>query len=221
MRKRETLTDLMKGLEADPSWVARRQALDEERSQKVERYRAAAKPIIRDLATAGIKINDEWDLVNSRNRYDAALPVLLKHLRLAYPDVVREGMARALARPWARDIAWDQVLDAYLHEPNKSKVAAKGELGAPSGPKEGMAIALSGMARPGDLGTLIDLISNPENGPSRIFFVSNLSRSRSLSASDALARLADDGDLYEEIAFRAKSKLQREARNARSSKQRH
>jgi hypothetical protein len=118
-------------------------------------------------------------------------------------------------------MAWEQVLGAYLAESNKSRVAPPGEVGSPSGPKDGMAVALSEMAQPEDLDVLIDLICDPKNGRSRIFFVKNLSRSRSPKAFETLSRLSREPELYKEIEYRLQAKLRREAKKAgsRSAKQ--
>jgi hypothetical protein len=93
-------------------------------------------------------------------------------------------------------------------------VAPSGEIGAPSGPKGAIAIGLSNMAKSGDMNTLIRLISDTSNGPSRIFFVDNLSRSRSTKAFEVLSRLSNDPDLHKEIERRLKGKLRRQAKKA-------
>lgn len=72
------------------------------------------------------------------------------------------------------------------------------------------------MARPKDRNQLIGLISDPKNGPSRIFFVANLSRAKSPQAFETLARLSNDPELRIEIAFRLKSKLQRQTKKDRA-----
>ena len=128
--------------------------------------------------------------------------------------MVREGIARALVKKWARSLAWDGLLEAYRNEPNLSNVAPPGEIGAPSGPKVAMADAISTMATPSDLDTLIELISNPSNGPSRIMLIRNLSRSRAKLAFETLVRLKDDPDLKLEIEHVLKAKLRRQAKKS-------
>lgn len=201
-------------LDADRDRASRLAERERTRREIVARYRLAAQPIIKDLTSIGFVIESEWDFVNTPERYDAALPVLMKHFHMDYPYFVREGLARSFARPWARHLAWDQILTAYLSEPNKEQVVPSGEMTAPSGVKEGMAVALSAMAHRNDLDTLIGLISDPENGPSRIFFVKNLSQAKTREAFDTLTKLSTDRDLSREIAFRLKSKLRRWVRTS-------
>jgi hypothetical protein len=84
-----------------------------------------------------------------------------------------------------------------------------------------MAVALSEMAKPEDLDTLITLITDVSNGPSRIFFVKNLSRLRSAKVFEALSRLSNDRDLHAEIEFRLKSKLRRQVKKAGGKSAKH
>lgn len=199
---------------AGSDWTSQRAERDQKRREIVARHRLAAQPIIKDLASIGVTVDSVWDLVDSPKRYDSALPVLMRHFQGKYPDFVREGLARSVGRPWARRVAWDQILAAYLSEPNKAPISSPEDIAAPSSLKEGMAVALSEMAHRNDLDVLIQLISNPENGPSRVFFVKFLSRAKTQEAFDTLTKLLTDRDLSREIAFRLKSKLKRWVRTS-------
>jgi len=55
--------------------------------------------LIEDLKQIGINVSSVWDLVNGPNNYDNALPVLLKHLKLAPNSWYKEGIVRALGVP--------------------------------------------------------------------------------------------------------------------------
>jgi hypothetical protein len=72
------------------------------------------------------------------------------------------------------------------------------------------------MARPDDIDHLIALISDPANGPSRVFFVKNLSRSKSQRAFETLVRLSKDAEIAGEIEFKLKNKLRRQAKKDRA-----
>ena len=209
-----TTTEVAGRLAGGPDWMSQRGERDRQRREIVARHRLAAQPIIKDLASIGFVVDSVWDFVDSPKSYDAALPVLMKHFQKDYPDFVREGLARSFGRPWARHVAWDRVLAAYLSEPNKAQISPPEDMAAPSSLKEGMAVALSEMAHRNDLGALIELISNPENGPSRVFFVKFLSRAKTQEAFDTLTKLLTDRDLSREIAFRLKSKLKRWVRTS-------
>lgn len=175
--------------------------------------RLAEQPILDDLRRVGIDVGSVYSLLGANTtNYEASVPALLTHAERDYPDSIREGIYRSLAARKARALAWDVVLSAYLAEPNKSQIAGPGVIGAPSGPKDGMAIALSGMASSADLPAMIKLITEPKHGPSRIFFIANLVRSRSSLAFETLASLSNDPDLKTEIAIRLKAKMRRQAK---------
>jgi len=217
--KRSTMSEPARRSQAGSDLVSQPAERDRKRRDVIARHRMAAQPIIKDLASIGFKVGCVWDFVNTPERYDAALPVLIEHFHKAYPDFIREGLARSFGRPWARHAAWDHVLAAYLSEPNRSGVSPPQEIAAPTDLKEGMAVALSEMAHRSDLDVLIQLISNPENGPSRVFFVKFLSRSKTREAFDTLTKLMTDRDLSREIAFRLKSKLKRWVRISQQQSQ--
>jgi HEAT repeat protein len=73
-----------------------------------------------DLSQVGVYIDDLWDLVKTRETYDAAIPILvdwLAHLdeRVA-PDIrarVEEPIVRALTIPGARKIAPPVLLERF------------------------------------------------------------------------------------------------------------
>jgi len=201
----------------DPALAQRyRDAKEAFHERKVTELRLAEQPILDDLRRIGIDVPSIWNLGSSSQRYDAGIPILLAHAERGYPDRIREGIYRIFAARRTRAMAWDDVLRAYLREPNKSHIAGPGEIGAPSGPKEGMAVALSGMASRADLATLIALISEPNNGRSRIFFVANLARSRSPLAFNTLVSLAGDSELATEIGHSLKGKLRRRVNSLRA-----
>lgn len=204
--------ELMARLRNDPDWVRRMAELETARRVAAANYREAVSPIIRDLAAAGIPVEGLHQLSKTDARYEAAIPILLEHFGRNYPDGVRAAVAWSLAHRGARNIAWEPLLRAYMLEPNRSGSAPPNATGSPSSDKDGMAGALSEMAHPDDIDQLIALISDTGNGPSRVFFVKNLSRSKSQRAFDTLVRLSKDAEIAPEIEFRLKNKLRRQAK---------
>jgi HEAT repeat protein len=179
-------------------------------------FRKAVDPIIRDLAAAGIWVKGLQQLSPTDAKYEAAIPILLDHFGRNYPDGIRAYVVRSLAHRRARRLAWEPLLKTYLQEPNRDGLARPGEFGSPSSDKDGLADALSEMARPDDIDHLIALISDPANGPSRVFFVKNLSRSKSQRAFETLVRLSKDAEIAAEIEFKLKNKLRRQAKQDRA-----
>ena len=208
--------EFMARLRSDPDWVRRMAELEKARQVAAANYREAVSPIIRDPVAAGIPVKGLHHLSKTVTRYEAAIPILLKHFRSSYPDGVRAAVASALAHRRSRNMAWEPLLRAYMLELNRSGPAPPGATGSPSSDKDGMAWALSEMARPDDIDQLIALISDPANGPSRVFFVKNLSRSKSQRAFETLVRLSKDAEIAAEIESKLKNKLRRQAKKDRA-----
>jgi hypothetical protein len=186
---------------------------DSDRRERIAtRNRLAQRPLLADLKSVGVSVDSVWSLSRTNPNYGSAIPILLQHIELEYPAIVREGIAKAIGGPGSREIAWEPINTLYLTEPNLPDRAPDGEIGAPSGPKDKLACAISEMAKPDDLPTLIELISDAKNGPSRVFFVTNLVRSKKPIAFETLVRLSKDPDLKIEIEQRLKGKMKREAK---------
>jgi hypothetical protein len=118
-------------------------------------------------------------------------PVLLDHLtRPDNPPWLLEWIGRAFGRKSARPIVWDTLVK-LIKSHSLEKSAA-----------EGVMVAISDMAQPRDLPTVIDLLTDRTLGTSRIFLVSNLMRSKKPEARAALLQHQDDPDLTKEITAR-------------------
>jgi hypothetical protein len=115
-----TASELMQRLGNDPDWVRRqteRKALHEERVAALrEAVRPEEMPLIADLASVGQHIKSVWDLVNTRERYPTAIPVLVEHLGRVHHPYMREGIARALTVPEARGIAGSALLQELVSQ---------------------------------------------------------------------------------------------------------
>ncbi len=182
-----TLAEHTKLCEADPDWIARRDANEQKRVLAGEESHRQQAPLLQDLESVGIIIFCVWDLVNTAKPYPSAWPILLAHLSRPYEDRIRERIARSLAVKDARAIVWDRLVELMYSEPPQS------------GAKAGMMVAISAMACPSDLKAIIDLISDPSIGSCRLFLVSNLMRSKKPEARQVLLALRDDPDLRLEI----------------------
>lgn len=193
MGRAVTAGELLRELEADPEWVAARDARDRDARDQEEQFRREQQPLVADLAAAGVVVQSAWDLLNSPGPYPAALPILMFHLSRPYSERVLEGIARALAVKEARPIAWDELL-ALLKSGTLPPEAANAAM-----------VAISAMARPSDLPVLVALIREPSLGARRVFLVRNLMRSKRPEARATLLQLRDDPDLRIEIAARLRA----------------
>jgi hypothetical protein len=175
-----TAEELLREFEADPEFTRVQAGQDAARRDAERTLRAAEAPLVDDLARAGFAVDSAWDLVNTSDPYPEALPILLRHLQLPYPDRVREGIARALAVRGDAAFAWDTLVDLYRDEP------------AGTDAKDGLAVALAAGGSTAVLDDLIELLADPRHGQSRILLIKGISRSRSDKARKTLARLVHD-----------------------------
>lgn len=189
--RRRTVEEILADLAKDPDFMNRAK----ERDRKIEEINKALeveeRPIINDLRDVGYSVKSVWDLVNSKYAYDAAIPVLVKHLLLPYSDVVRGGIARALAVPQARS-AWHIILGEYAKTPSPMD---GGGLGA----KEGLAVALGEIATGKELNEIFDLCIDEKNGPSRILLLAAFKKNKTSFSKRALDILKKDSTFTKEI----------------------
>jgi hypothetical protein len=192
---RETAAELMARLNADPEWVAREKARDEEFRRKGQELARAEAPLVKELQFAGLTVNSVWDLVNGRYWFKSkvkagpharVLPILLAHLERPYPDAIRDGVARAMAIPAAR-FAWPVLVKLFRQEQQESRT------------KQGLAVALSNIADDELLDELINLIRDPQNGMSRALLLRALEVSHRSDKRKVLMEFGGDPLLHREV----------------------
>lgn len=185
-----TLGEAMAQQDVDPAYQAMRAAKGNEHAERVEQRRREAKPLLDDLAAIGVVIDGVQRLLSIPRPDDRIYPILLDHLRRTYSPHLLEWIGRSFGTKSARPVVWEELV-SLLKDHTLEKSAA-----------DGVMVAVSEMAQPRDLPTLIELISNRCLGQRRIFLVSNLMRSKRPEARATLVRLQDDPDLIEEIEAR-------------------
>jgi hypothetical protein len=185
-----TAQELLAQQAADPVYQATRRARDRELAEIAEQRTQEQQPLLNDLAAAGVTVDWVGGLCSIPDADERIYPVLLDHLTRAHSPWLLEWIGRAFGRKAARPVVWDTLV----------KLIKTHALEEPA--VEGVMAAISEMAQPSDLATLIDLLSDPSIGSSRIFLVSNLMRSKRPEARAALLRHQDDPDLTNEIRAR-------------------
>lgn len=187
MTKKETASELMARLQADPDFVARTNRREAERLAREAELRSVQVPLVEELRRVGVLVDSVWDLVNTSASYLRALPVLLTHLHRAYPPAVREGIARALAVPAAR-FAWGDLDRLYRAETNEMV-------------RTGLAAALAATAGEEQIDGVIALVQDKGLGSSRLILLSALERSSDPQALSTLLHLRTDPDFAKEVPF--------------------
>lgn len=144
-------------LQNNPAYRAAVEAADAERAERARRLREAEQGIVADLQRV-VQIESVWDLVNTASPYPDALPILMEHLeRGGYPERVMESLGRAMAvKP---SVAfWDRLKACWLGARDP-------------GEEDGAAVALAACATKAQLDDLVEFLSAPGMGESRIYFV--------------------------------------------------
>lgn len=175
----------MAELRSDPEFVAQQEQRDADLQRKADAWRQAEAPLAEELRGVGVAVESAWDLVNTSSPYPAALPILLEHLERAYPDRVREGIARALAVRDAR-FGWEKLVGLYGREQ------------AGTDAKDGLAVALAAASDDEVIDDVIAFARDRANGESRLLLLRGLKRSKSPQARAALEELASDPVLGQE-----------------------
>lgn len=182
----------------DPEYQIVRKRLDEERERKSKSLTQNELPLLVDLRKAGIDIDSVWDLVQTKNDYKDAVPVLMEHITRPYYTRIQEGIARALATEEAYPY-WNTLMDMYRTTPAEPEFLPE-ELDLPRGNlKIGLALALSSLATVRDFDDVVSVLLNPDMGPSRIDFVFSVARSGHPETLDVLNGLVGDPYLGKEV----------------------
>jgi hypothetical protein len=134
--------------------IAQKEA-DLRRRQEESRKEQAA--MLGDLARAGYDVESVWDFVNTADKYPAAIPVLLRHLKLPYSPRTREGIIRALTVDYAGPEVLHELLRQFLAERETRFNSPKWVLGN----------AIAEVATPADAETMIAIATDPSHGEAR------------------------------------------------------
>lgn len=191
--KKQTAADFMAELEKNPTFRAQRREREEAFRRTEEEFRQAEEPLVHALAGVGVEVKSVWDLVNRATRhYPQAVPVLLDHLQRPYPDAIRDGIARALTVAEARS-HWGLLMRLYEEEQGRRT-------------KDGLAVAIAGIATDDVLDDVIALARDVRHGTSRGLLLFALEKSKDSRAQHALMQLGTDLELQKEVQLIFKRK---------------
>ena len=158
----ELISELDDRYHDDPEHRARVDREDAERRNERDALNRAERPLTTDLQAAGIPVDSAGKLYKYPELGEIAYPILLKHLRLDYPDRVLEGIARAFTKDTARR-HWQELLRLYLTE-DRSAV------------RDGLAATLSGCAIRAHYEDLLAILDNKALGETRVYFLRPVNR---------------------------------------------
>jgi len=158
----EVIAEREECLRTDPEFALQVKAVEDERTAVAAAVRQAERPILDDLEEVGLTLNTVWDLYKFPELREKAIPVLLRHLVLDYPDRLVQGIGQGLAdksaRPW-----WAELKALYL-KPQRDPV------------RDRLAAALAECAKREHYDDLLTFIANSAHGESRIYFLRPINR---------------------------------------------
>lgn len=158
----EVIAKRAERLRSDPEYAAQVKEVEDEHAVRVAAMRRAERPVLDDLAAVGVKLETVWDLHKFPEAREQAIPVLLRHLLLDYPDRVIQGIGQGLAhhaaRPW-----WSELKALYLRakrEPVQDRLAG----------------ALAECAKREHYEDLLTFVGDEALGTSRVYFLRPINR---------------------------------------------
>lgn len=190
-------------------------ARERKRLEKSARLGVAEEPLVQALNAIGLDITSSWDLVNTRERYDAALPVLAEHLERDYPPEILEGIARSMAVLQA--LPWRENFLRLIH--NRPFIPE----GKRDGVRDGLALAIANTTTLDNVWETIELLRDPSLRESRILILTVFGKIKDPEVRDALLALRESApELRLAISDLGwVKKLDRERKQAGHSNHRH
>jgi hypothetical protein len=146
----------------DPEFRAQVERQEAEAEARAQRNRAAERAIVDELRLIGIDVESVWDLYKVADSRPRAIPVLLKHITMDYPDGVLMGIGQGLDDKSAR--AWWSELRAIVLGPQRAVV------------RDRVACALATCAARENYDDLVAFAHNAALGESRIYFLRPINR---------------------------------------------
>jgi hypothetical protein len=161
-----TAAEHMALLEKNPEWVARNAATEARLKEAFEQSRKEQAQLLAELSDVGVRAESVWNLVNTAEKYPAAIPVLLRHVVLPYNKRIKEGIIRALTVNYAGPDVLRELIKQFCEQTDNSPNSIKWVLGN----------AISEIATPADAETVIALAMDPSHGDSRDSITQRLPR---------------------------------------------
>jgi len=139
--------------------------------------------IAKELASIGLAVKSVYDLVNTRQSYPEAIPILLKWLDKGIESKnIEEGVVRALTAKEAKGVAGKILFKAFYR---RDEPAVRWVIGN----------AFTVVVMPDDLEEIIEIVENKEYGMSRQMFVLALGKLKGDRAEETLLKRLKEGDL--------------------------
>lgn len=160
---------------------------------------AENRAVVEALRFAGIRVTNVWDLVNARQSYETAIPVLASMLHQVTRPIVKEGIARALTAKEAKIAAPDLIREFRIIDGDTAQgMSSKWAIGN----------ALSVTASDEVVDDIIELMRDSRHGRSRAMLPLALAHAKTKRAI-AIRALIEALKADDEVAYQSTAALAR------------
>lgn len=157
-KKPTTAAELWSELASDPEYQKMRMEMEQRRASLKRKLQEDQRELIAACHSVGTSIDSVWDLVNTTEKYDAVIPILVDHLEKPHHPRTQEGIVRALTVSEARGVATEPLIRMF-----RSIADSESEI------KWLVGSAIAKTATERDAGTVLELIKDERHGASREF----------------------------------------------------
>jgi len=158
----EVMAELERRKREDPAYRVESERAESERAERIRLLRIAEQPVVEDLRAIGLVLDTVWDLYKIPDSRPKAIPVLLRHIALDYPDRVLEGIGQGLDHRSAR--GWWSNLRELMFSTDRDIV------------RDRVAAALSACATREQYDDLLAFMRDTSLGSCRIYFLRPINR---------------------------------------------
>lgn len=191
-----TAAELARQLQTEPAFLRQEAEREAARSSREKELRHASEPLLNDLDSISVHVTSIWDLVNTKDAFAEAQPVLFNHLLRDYPPVILEGIARSMSTTAARPY-WKELVARFRTEDNVQV-------------RDGVAVALAGIAGPDEFKELVELLKDGTLGTSRCLLIWTVGKRFPRDwAIEVLGELTHDPEIGAEASAALKKVLRR------------
>ncbi|WHI48953.1 hypothetical protein [Microbulbifer sp. VAAF005] len=158
----KTAAELMAELAKNKEYFDKKDVQDKRVQDLEDICKSDEQELVRELNRAGFTVNSVWDLINTKDDYLDAIPILLKHLKVRHHPKILAGIARSLAIPTLSedDKLWQTLAELYKVTPSDNEIDRPEERGA----QQAIAIALEALSVSQRTKSLEDVINNTPQG---------------------------------------------------------
>jgi hypothetical protein len=170
------------------------QELERLRGKLVDELREEVSELVDDLRSVGVFCRDIWDLVNTKEPYPSAIPILIRYLDNDFHYRNKEAIVRALGVKEAIGLVAPRLINEYHNTP-LDKESYRDAIGN----------AVFVTFTSADVAAILQIVEDKRNGSSRFMFVGALGRIKGKSdkVESVLLELLNNEDQLLEAAVRA------------------